>query len=114
MTDTPDHYEALGVPPDASEEEIKKAYRALSKKHHPDKGGDPETFSLISTAHTILMDSETRQRYDRGERTDYTDDEARAREELCQLFHTVLGKLTVDGMERVNFIHPHQARAIVR
>jgi len=64
--DTTALYEILGVEKDASESEIKKAYRKLAMKHHPDKGGDPDTFKKMTEAHTILSDSEKRSRYDRG------------------------------------------------
>jgi len=43
-------YEVLGVSPETSEDCIKKAYHKLAMKHHPDKGGDPETFKEINDA----------------------------------------------------------------
>ena len=42
-----DYYDILGVAKNASEQDIKKAYRKLAIKHHPDKGGDPEKFKQI-------------------------------------------------------------------
>ena len=42
-----DHYQTLGVAKNATPDEIKKAYRKLASKHHPDKGGDPDTFNRI-------------------------------------------------------------------
>jgi DnaJ family protein A protein 2 len=57
-------YNILGVPKDASDADIKKAYRKLALKNHPDKGGDPEKFREISTAYEVLGDSEKKQRYD--------------------------------------------------
>lgn len=58
------HYEALELEPTATPEEIKRAYRRLALQHHPDKGGSPEKFKEISTAHTILSDPDKRQIYD--------------------------------------------------
>ncbi len=60
-----DYYEILGVDRNANENEIKKAYRSLSKKHHPDVGGDEEMFKLVSEAYDILSDQEKRAKYDR-------------------------------------------------
>ena len=57
-------YETLGVEVDATDKEIKKAFRELSKKHHPDKGGDEELFKRISEAYSILSDPEKKKRYD--------------------------------------------------
>lgn len=66
-----DLYEVLGVKRDASEEEIRKAYRRLAKKHHPDlNAGSPEAedrFKQVTAAYDILGDTEKRARYDRGE-----------------------------------------------
>jgi hypothetical protein len=60
-SDNTKFYKTLGVEKDASESEIKKAYKKLAIKHHPDKGGDPETFKELSHAYEILMDPEKRQ-----------------------------------------------------
>ena len=58
-------YKTLGVSQEATEKELKKAYRKLAVKHHPDKGGDPDTFKDISAAYDILSDPEKRERYDK-------------------------------------------------
>jgi len=50
---TPPH-EILGIEKDASKKEIKKAFRELIKIHHPDQGGDPDTFKQINSAYIIL------------------------------------------------------------
>lgn len=47
-------YELIGVPKTASQDEIKKAFRKLALKAHPDKGGDPEKFKEISVAYEVL------------------------------------------------------------
>lgn len=57
-------YEVLGVKKDASADEIKKAYRKLSKEHHPDVGGDEEKFKDIASAYDILSNPEKKQQYD--------------------------------------------------
>src|SRR5579875_167788 len=66
-----DPYEILGVKRDASEAEIRAAYRKLAKKHHPDLNpGKPEAaerFKAINQANDILSDAEKRRRYDAGE-----------------------------------------------
>ncbi|HLR56572.1 MAG TPA: DnaJ C-terminal domain-containing protein [Beutenbergiaceae bacterium] len=63
-----DFYAALGVPKDASEADIKKAYRKLARKYHPDQNaGDPEAetkFKEVGEAYSVLSDSEKRQQYD--------------------------------------------------
>lgn len=62
--DTEKLYKLLDLPKDCSETEIKKAYRKLAIKHHPDKGGDPEKFKEISKAYEILSDPDKRRIYD--------------------------------------------------
>ncbi|OIO52872.1 molecular chaperone DnaJ [Candidatus Peregrinibacteria bacterium CG1_02_41_10] len=60
-----DYYKTLGVEKNASLDEIKKAYRKLALKHHPDKtGGDEKKFKEINEAYQVLSDSNKRARYD--------------------------------------------------
>src|SRR5579884_3132236 len=70
MASRPDYYKVLGVGKGASDEEIKKAYRKLARKYHPDRNaGDKqaeERFKEISQAHDVLSDPEKRKAYDRG------------------------------------------------
>lgn len=68
-----DYYELLGVARDASQDEIRSAYRALAKAMHPDTGGTAGAFRLLREAYETLTDPERRQYYDRGEDPD--DDE---------------------------------------
>ncbi|MEY3735968.1 MAG: hypothetical protein RLZZ624_1027 [Cyanobacteriota bacterium] len=61
-----DPYTVLGVGPRASAEEIKAAYRALVKRHHPDAGGDATTILALNAAWEVLGDPEARRLHDRG------------------------------------------------
>jgi len=63
--DTTKLYEVLGVDKSADEKEIKKAYRKLAVKHHPDKGGDEHLFKEINAAYEILSDPKKRELYDK-------------------------------------------------
>src|SRR6185437_4241681 len=69
MAQTP--YEVLGVKPDASVDQIRKAYRKLAKELHPDLNpGKPEAearFTAVTAASDLLSDADKRARYDRGE-----------------------------------------------
>jgi len=59
-----DYYQILGVPENADEETIKKAFRELAKKYHPDRGGDAEKFKKIVEAYRVLSDKKLRAEYD--------------------------------------------------
>jgi molecular chaperone DnaJ len=63
-----DYYETLGVARDADKEELKRAYRRMARKYHPDvnkEASAEETFKQISKAYEVLSEPETRARYDR-------------------------------------------------
>jgi curved DNA-binding protein len=63
-----DYYEALGLSRDASEDEIRQAFRRLARRNHPDVNKEPgaeERFKQISEAYDVLRDPEKRERYDR-------------------------------------------------
>jgi molecular chaperone DnaJ len=70
MATRPDYYKTLGVDKKATPEEIKKAYRKLARKYHPDQNPDDKQaearFKELSQAHDVLGDPEKRKQYDSG------------------------------------------------
>ncbi len=58
------YYEILGVSEQASQDDIKKAYKKLAMKHHPDRGGDNKKFQEISQAYDTLSDTQKKSQYD--------------------------------------------------
>src|SRR6201985_3048449 len=69
MARGPDYYKVLGVDKKASQDDIKKAYRKLARKYHPDTNKDAgaeERFKQISEAYDVLGDEDKRKKYDRG------------------------------------------------
>lgn len=59
-----DYYQLLGLSKNATDSDIKSAFRRLAREHHPDKGGNAEKFKEVSEAYQVLSDSEKRQQYD--------------------------------------------------
>ena len=60
-----DYYKILGIAKGASQDDIKKAYRKLAHKYHPDKGGDAGKFREVSEAYQILSNTDKRAQYDK-------------------------------------------------
>jgi curved DNA-binding protein len=63
-----DYYQILGVPRDAEKSDIKKAYRKLARRYHPDVNSEAdaeEKFKEVNEAYEVLKDSDKRQAYDR-------------------------------------------------
>ena len=68
MSEKRDYYQVLGVSKDADDKELKKAFRSLARKYHPDKNDAPdadEKFKEIQEAYAVLSDSDKRRNYDR-------------------------------------------------
>ena len=59
------YYKILGLEPDVDTSEIRRAFRTLAKRHHPDEGGDEELFKQIGIAFYVLSDPQSREEYDR-------------------------------------------------
>ena len=61
-----DYYTTLGISKNASEAEIKSAYRKMAMKHHPDRGGDEQAFKAVNEAYETLSDPQKKQMVDMG------------------------------------------------
>lgn len=61
-----DYYSTLGLNRNASDDDIKKAYRKMAMKHHPDRGGDEKLFKEIEEAYRTLSDPQKKQMFDMG------------------------------------------------
>lgn len=97
-TGVTDPYKTIGVDPDASPEEVKRAYWAKAKELHPDAGGDPSAFGDLAHAYAILRDPQARERYDT---TGTGEEKIRSAGELAvhrfsQLFALVLDTLNTE------------------
>jgi hypothetical protein len=65
MVTTANHYDVLGVPASATPAEVRAAYRAAARDHHPDAGGDPARMRAVNVAWAVLGDPVRRAAYDR-------------------------------------------------
>lgn len=64
MADKPDYYKTLGVPRNATKDQIRRAFRKLARKYHPDAGGSKEKFEEINEAYEVLSNDKKRKIYD--------------------------------------------------
>lgn len=97
------YYETLGVPRDASQEEIRQAYRRKCSEAHPDKGGSVEEMQAVNSAYDTLSDPGVRALYDQtGDGAPARPPEVDAREVLIELFGQAVGaQLTTAEIEAV-------------
>lgn len=87
------HYDTLGVDPNASDQELKDAYRKRARETHPDAGGSDEAFQEVSFAFMILKDPDERAYYDRfGEEKPKDTTENKALEQIQMAFMELLNK----------------------
>ena len=112
MATRPDYYKTLGVDKKATPEEIKKAYRKLARKYHPDRNPDDKQaearFKEISQAHDVLGDPEKRKQYDIGQRP--VRDRRRSRRRLRRLRQLRLRRL-LDGRHPVQPVRRWRSRS---
>lgn len=91
-------YEILEVEITASTEDIKRAYKKLALKHHPDKGGDADLFKALSVAHSILSDPEKRKLFDETGNLD-AEETSQDFEHWYEYFRNLFPKLTISKIE---------------
>lgn len=93
-------YEELGVERDATEADIKSAYRSASKRAHPDAGGSAEKFAQVSRSKALLLDPRRRAEYDKTGRTD----EPKPDNDQANAIEVVLGQLlmAIGALEQKN------------
>lgn len=94
-------YDTLGVPTDATQDEIKAAYRGKAKQHHPDKGGDAAKFGAVQKAYDILGDEDKRARYDATGSTDTMDRGARIEAMARERF----GGMLIESVQNSDTLH---------
>lgn len=97
-------YELLDVNPNASHDEIKKAYRKKALQNHPDKGGDEELFKKINNAYEILVNQEKRDLYDKFGTTDQNNSPSFSARDI---FATMFGDLFGVSKREPPLIHNH-------
>lgn len=81
MTPDPTFYELLGVEPDATQDEVKSAFRQQAIRNHPDQGGNPTLFRMVEEAYSVLSDPDRRATYDASLRDEPTGTYATATDE---------------------------------
>lgn len=84
-------YEDLGVAAEASQDDVKAAYRKAAMKHHPDRaGGCAGTMQTVQSAYDVLGDKVKRDHYDRTGQSDIPDKQSQLQQRMMQLFDMAL------------------------
>ena len=106
-------YDTLGVSANASDAEIKKAYRKLAMEHHPDKGGDNNKFSEINNAFDTIKDAESREKHQQSQAGPSAFHQQHAHNNPFQDFNSVFDNM-FGGFNHQHFRDPrrHQPREI--
>jgi molecular chaperone DnaJ len=89
---TENYYDILGITEDATQDDIKKAYRKLAKENHPDKGGDEELFKKISVAYDTIGDENKRKQYDIQRKNPFANMGGGMGASMEDLFNSVFGQ----------------------
>lgn len=95
-----DYYEVLGLSNNASQDEIKKSYRKLSFKHHPDRGGEKEKFQQLNEAYSVLSDETKRKQYDMRKMHGFSENEIPINPDdlMGMFFNMASGGMPMPGM----------------
>jgi DnaJ-class molecular chaperone len=80
------HYQRLGIDQTATADDVKRAYRRLAKEHHPDVGGNSETFRQITEAYEVLSDPNNRAQYDNPQPQGFRASDFRSEQEFQDIF----------------------------
>lgn len=95
-----DYYEVLGLSNNASQDEIKRSYRKLSFKHHPDRGGEKEKFQQLNEAYSVLSDETKRKQYDMRKMHGFSENEVPINPDdlMGMFFNMASGGMPIPGM----------------
>ena len=99
-----DYYKVLGVPESSTQDDIKKAYRKLSLKHHPDRGGNADEFKKINEAYSVLGDPEKRRMHKMRNANPFSQMNS-GQPDLDPIFKMFFGGGGIPGMTGIPGIH---------